>query len=67
MRYGGQLLQGSASVEGLNLLKSNGWEEVIEMEIIEILKFLFEVLQALDTALSLRNKKVSPKVQTARD
>ena len=56
MRYGGQLLQGSASVEGLNLLKSNGWEEVTEMKIIEILKFLFEVLRALDTALSLRDK-----------
>ena len=56
-RYGGQPLPGSsASVEGLSLLKSNGWEEVTEMKIIEILKFLFEVLRALDTALSLRDK-----------
>ncbi len=56
-RYGGQPLPGSsASVEGLSLLKSDGWEEVTEMKIIEILKFLFEVLQAVDTALSLRDK-----------
>ena len=43
-------------MEGLSLLKSNGWEEVTEMKIIEILKFLFEVLQAVNTALSLRDK-----------
>ena len=56
-RYGGQPLPGSsASVEGLSLLKSNGWEEVTEMKIIEILKFLFEVLQAVNPALSLRDK-----------